>query len=613
MMNLTMSEWADKYRIISPGNAVPGKWKTSRTPYLREILDCISDPTIHEVVFQASVQVGKTETCQNTIGYYIHQDPCPILYVGDTLEKTQDFSKTKLASMIRDTPVLNRLVRDPKSRDGDNTIDRKSFTGGTLWLVGSNSPAGLSSRNVRVALLDEVDSYTDTSEGDPVMLAEARTTTFPFDYKLVKVSSPRHKRTSRIEPAYLRSDQRKYYVPCPQCGEFQILKWAQVKFDKEHPDDAFYACAVNGCAIEHDEKTGMLAKGVWRAEKPFAGVAGFWINALYSPWRSWGYYARQWLKAQGNPGALMVFINTVLAETWEDESEIVDRADVSNRGEDYGAEVPDGVLIITAGVDVQKDRIEVEIVGWGLDDESWSLDYHVLYGDPSGKKIWDELKDYLLKPYSFADGRTIYVTAAGLDTGGHFTQQTYAFCKSNAGRRWFAVKGSSSVDAPLVTRRPRQGLMRVKLFMVGTNAAKDTIDARLRIPEPGPGYCHFPNGRDEDYFTQLVAEVPRLKFVNGQTKRVWVKPKADTRNEALDCRVYAMAALAILRPDLTRMHESHAAAAKEDDPAERTSSPQEASVPARRAPSAPTVVDELPTPRRRRRAFVGAGSNWSFK
>jgi phage terminase large subunit GpA-like protein len=576
VLALTVSMWAAAYRRLAAERAAAaGRWRNELVPYLVEIMDTVGKPAVSEIVFVKSSQVGGSEFLNNVVGYYSHIEPSPILYVAENQDKAEAWSKESLSPTIRDTPVLASLYGDTKMRDSGNTIEGKSFPGGHLAIAWATSPATLSSRPRRVVLMDERDAFEPTKEGDPAKLAEKRAVTYKDRKVIIKVSTPRNRlepepgapldapRFSPIELEYENSDQRKYFVPCPQCGEYQVLVWKNVRFEKENPLAAVYMCEPNGCVIEHESKTEMLSKGEWRAEKEFTGRAGFLINELYSPFSTWGDMAKNFLEAKKSQAALRVFINTSLAEGWEELPEKEHTDDLASRREPFEAEVPDGVLVITASADVQGDRLETELVGWGLDGESWSLKYEVLEGDPAQQKVWDELKELWTTPLHRADGTELRVRAACVDSGGHHTQRVYRFCRQNKGRRWFAVKGANTPGKPLVSKFTLQGRPPVRLYTIGTETAKDEISSELLITEPGPGYMHFPEDRDESYFKQLRSERPVTRYMRGKGRRQWEKIRQSARNEALDLRVYAKAALAILRPDFRLLQRRRAEALAE--------------------------------------------------
>jgi phage terminase large subunit GpA-like protein len=521
-------------------------------------MDAWSDSRVTELVIMSSAQVGKTEIINNIIGYHIHLDPAPILLLEPTLEMAESWSKDRFAPMLRDTKVLSGLVKDPRSRDSGNTLLHKSFAGGHISIVGANSPVGLASRPIRIVLCDEVDRYPSSAgtEGDPVSLARKRTVTF-WNKKVLLTSTPTTKGTSRIEAAYLQSDQRHYHVPCPHCNKYQTLKWSQVKwesskdeFDKtQHkPETAHYVCEHNDCIIRDADKAKMLNLGRWVADKPFAGIAGFHLNELYSPWVSFAEMAREFLRAKLLPETLKTWVNTSLGEPWEEDGETVEADVLFQRREDWGQAAPKEVVLVTAGIDVQGDRLEVELKGWGRQEECWSLDYRILYGNPAESHVWDVLDTYLLRPIRSATGILLDIKSACIDSGGHHTQAVYEFCKSRGLRNIFAIKGASLPGKPIVGRASKSNRYGLRLYPIGTDTAKEVIYSRLRLTEPGPGYCHFPLARDIEYFRQLTAEKQVTRFGKGAAKREWVKTY--TRNEVLDCTVYALAAMKLFNNDL---------------------------------------------------------------
>lgn len=544
---LSVAKWADRERrLSSEASAAAGRWVTSRAEYQRGIMDAISDPRLRDIVVMAGAQVGKTEMLLNVIGFHIHHDPSPILLVQPTLEMAQAFSKDRLAPMLRDTPALKGSVKDPRSRDANNTTTHKVFTGGHISLVGSNSAAGLASRPIRVVLCDEVDRYPPSagSEGSPILLARKRSATF-HNRKMVMVSTPTNKGASMIESQYEESDKRQYFVPCEDCGTVQTLKWSNVKWDKDKPETAYYACDSCGSVWDDAKRNRSVRKGEWVATADFTGVAGFHINGLYSPWTMLADAVRDFLIAKKAPDTLRVFVNTFLAETWEDQGETVGDIRFEDREEDFGASIPDDIVVITAGIDVQDDRLELELVGWGRDEESWSLDYKTLYGDPSTPHLWNDLDNILKASYTTESGRSLGIRAACVDSGGHYTQAVYNFVRPREGRRIFAIKGMAGEQRPLVGRPSKNNIGKIKLFTVGTFPIKELIFSRLKIQSEGAGYCHFPAGRSDEYYQQLAnSEKIVTKYQKGFPRREFVKTR--TRNEALDCRVYAYAALCIL-------------------------------------------------------------------
>lgn len=551
---LTISEWADLERRLSPeASSEPGHWNTDRAPYQRGVMDAMSDPRIETVVFMSGAQVGKTEVLLNAIGFYICHDPAPILVLQPTLAMGQAFSKDRLAPMIRDTPALVGKVKDARARDANNTTLHKGFPGGHITVAGSNSPSSLASRPIRVVLADEIDRYPSSagSEGDPVSLAKKRSATF-HNRKLVLTSTPTIRGSSRIEAAFEESDQRRYFVPCPDCGEKHFLKWQQVRWPEGKPDEAVYCCESCGSVWDDVTRQRAIQRGEWMATgSGHYKTAGFHLSGLYSPWTPLGDAARDFLEAKKLPEQLRVWVNTFLGETWEDQGEQIEDSSIADRREDWGDQLPDEVVLITAGVDVQDDRFELEVVGWGRDEETWSLDYQVIYGDPSAPAVWNELDDYLKQTFAHPKGVDLPIRATCIDSGGHYTSAVYNFVRPREARRVFAIKGMGGEGKALVGRPSKNNIGKIRLFPIGVDTAKELIYGRLKIEEPGPGFCHFPESRDDEYFRQLTAEKIVTKYSAGRAKRAWIKTRA--RNEALDVRVYAVAAYALLNTNLNRL------------------------------------------------------------
>jgi len=521
---------------------------------MRGVMDAVCEPGVREVVVMTSAQVGKTEALLNVIGYHVHQEPSPILVLLPTLDIGEAFSKDRLAPMLRDTPALRGKVRDARSRDSGNTLLHKTFPGGHVTIAGANSPASLASRPIRVVLADEVDRYPVSAgaEGDPLSLAQKRAQRF-WNRRFMSVSTPTVKGRSRIEMAFEASDRRYFMVPCPDCGHRQRLVWAQVHWPEGRPEAAEYACETCGSSWSDAVRWAAVRRGEWAGTAPFTGVAGFHLSELYGPGSRLGEIAEAFLKAKRSPETLKAWVNTSLGETWEDQAERVDGHMLSARVEDWGDLAPAGVLLLTCGVDVQDTRVEVELVGWGVGEESWSLDYAILYGDPSAPEIWQQLDDYLLQRIETEDGRSLAVQAACVDSGGHHTQAVYRFCRERFRRRVFAIKGMAGPGRLVWPKRASlNNSGRVPLFLIGVDAAKDAVYARWRVDQPGPGYAHIPLGREPQWFEQATAEQVATKFVRGFPTRVWELPPGK-RNEGLDCRVYAYAAMAGLNVNWGRM------------------------------------------------------------
>jgi phage terminase large subunit GpA-like protein len=565
---LTVSEWADENRVLSSkASSEPGPWSTTRTPYLRELMDCLSATSaVEEVVFMKGAQIGGTEAGNNWIGYVIDIEPAPIMMVQPTTDTAKRYSKQRITPMLEDTPSLRDRVRENRSRDDANTTLMKDFQGGVLVIAGANSAAGLRSMPVRFLFLDEIDAYPHDvdGEGDPVALAEKRTSTFARR-KVLKVSTPTLKDFSKIEAAYLASDRRHYYVPCPHCGEMDWLRWPNIRWPQGFPQAAYYVCEHCGGEIGEHHKNAMLAAGEWRAAAPGAQngvVAGFHLSSLYSPlgWESWGNLAQQFIDAKhaldgGDDSSMKAFVNTALAETWEDQGERVASSELARRAEAYALRtVPSGGLLLTAGIDVQGDRIEVQVDAWGRGEESWTIDYVAFVGDPpkllSGEDA--RLDEYLNAPLRQASGSDLRIMAAAIDTG-HYTHDVYQFVRVRQHRHIFAVKGSSLPGRPVLGKPSDQDVnyrgvkikRGAKLWLIGTDTAKALIYSRLRVPVAGPGYVHFSKDLPEEYYAQLTAERLVTRYVKGHAKSEWVKANGK-RNEALDTKVYSYAAACYL-------------------------------------------------------------------
>jgi len=550
--NLKIDEWADKHRRLSPeSSAEPGLWSTDRATYQRGMMQAISDPKIENIVFMTGAQIGKTEIINNSVGYYVSQDPSPMLVVQPTLELAKMWSSDRLSPMLRDTPILKNLVKDPRSRDSGNTLYQKQFPGGYIAIVGANSPSGLAARPIRCVFLDEVDRYPASagSEGDPIELSKARTKTFTYNRKIVMVSTPTNKGASRIENAFEESDKRYYYVPCPDCKHEQRLIWSNVNWEEDKPETASYICEECGSTWDDAMRYRAIKNGNWVATEDFNGTAGFHISGIYSPWTPLSEAVKGFLVAKKMPDTLRVFVNTYLAETWEDQGERVDDYAVAERAEPFGDKLDSNIMLLTCGVDVQDDRLELEVVGWGKDEESWSIDYRTLYGDPSTPHLWNDLENILKNIYETEDGRQMQIRSACIDSGGHYTQAVYNFVRPREGRRVFAIKGMGGESRPIVSRPTRNNIGKIRLFTLGVDSIKELIFSRLKISEVGAGYCHFPDDRPDEYFKQLASsEKIVTKFHKGFPRREFVKTR--TRNEALDCRVYAIGALSILNLNL---------------------------------------------------------------
>ena len=559
---LTVSEWADGYRLLSSkASAEPGPWRTSRTPYLQEPMDCLStSSTVQRVVMMFAAQTGKTEAGSNWLGYVIDHAPGPMLCVQPTVEMAKRLSKQRLESMISETPCLSQKIAPARSRDSGNTMFSKEFPGGMMLLTGANSATGLRSAPCRYIFADEIDAFPADvdGEGDPVSLAEKRATTFARR-KILLTSTPTIKDHSRIEAEFLRSDQRRFFVPCPKCGEMQWLKWAQMKWEDNDPQTARYECEHCGERFEELHKPSMLRRGEWRATAPGDGrTAGFQLSGLYSPlgWFSWTDMVEEFLRAKADAPALKTWLNTRAAETWEEDYASKVSADgLRDRCEDFVMGVlPEGSVALTFGVDVQDNRLAISGWAWGRDEEGWLIYHQEIYGDPSRADLWRQVDEAVLREWDHASGQKLRPDVVCVDSGGHFTAEVYQYARERQRQGVIAIKGASQrnkavigkgakVDINAKGRTMKRGAM---VFSVGTDTAKTTLFARLKHNEPGEGYLHFPIGTTDEYFKQLTAEKQVMKYTRGGFPvREWVK-KANARNEALDTLVYAFAGLQYL-------------------------------------------------------------------
>ena len=547
--NLKISDWADHYRKLSPeSSAEAGQWRTDRAEYQREIMDAFNEPDIQRIIFMKSAQVGATEILLNVIGYYIDQDPAPMLIMQPTLAMAQAFSKDRLATMIRDSDKIKDCVKDARSRDSGNTVLSKKFAGGNLNIVGSNSAAGLASRPIRIVLADETDRYESSAgaEGDPISLATKRTTTF-WNKKIYMCSTPTIKGLSRIETAFEESDKRYYNVPCPECNTKQILKWKNVIWDEDKPETAAYACQECGSVIDESKKQWMLKHGEWIATAPKSDTAGFHISELYSVWSTWADMAKNFLEAKKQPEMLKTWINCSLGESWEEQGDTVEYETLLERRLNYDStSIPEEVLIIVAGCDTQKDRIEVTLTGFGRNYEAWVIDHLIFWGDPNANNVWQDLDAFLKKRFKTESERIIPISCTCIDSGGLSTNQVYQFTKPRQARRIFAVKGLSVAGKPIANKPSFVGKNKAVLYGVGTDSAKEAIFARLTT-DVDKTTLHFPSDVDEEYFKQLTAEKRVAKFIRGRKSLVWKQIRP--RNEALDCLVYCFAAIYILNPN----------------------------------------------------------------
>lgn len=578
---LTVSEWSDRHRMLSSkASAEPGRWRTSRTPYLKAIMDCLSPTSaVERVVFMKAAQLGATEMGSNWIGYVIHHAPGPMMAVWPTVEMAKRNSKQRIDPLVEESSALAELIAPARSRDSGNTILAKEFRGGVLVMTGANSAVGLRSMPVRYLFLDEVDGYPldVEGEGDAISLAEARTRTFARR-KIFIVSTPTISGASAIEREYEASDQRRYFVPCPHCSHRQWLRFEQLRWDKGQPETAAYICESCDTAIAEHHKTWMLEHGEWRAMiTDGAGkTAGFHLSSLYSPvgWRSWREIAAAWeaavSKESGSAAAIKTFKNTELGETWVEEGEAPDWQRLVERREDYRVgSVPQGGLLLVGAADVQKDRIEASVWAFGRGKESWLIEHRVLMGNTARDTVWKRLSEMLAENWTHASGAAMPLARFALDTG-FATQEAYAFVRACRDPRVMAVKGvprgaaligtPTAIDVSQGGKKLRRG---IKVYTVAVSIAKLEFYNNLRksadVGEDGlttvfpAGFVHLPK-IDAEFIQQLCAEqLITRRDRNGFPVREWQKMRE--RNEALDCYVYARAAASAA--GLDRFEERH--------------------------------------------------------
>lgn len=527
-------------------------------------MDAVNDPDVVEVVVMTSAQVGKTEILINAAGYYISQDPSPLMLFQPTIEMAEAFSKDRLAPMLRDTPIMHALIGDPRSKDSNNTLLHKTFPGGHITIAGANSPSSLASRPVRVVMFDEVDRYPASAgtEGDPVNLGKKRTNNF-WNRRVLMVSTPTIKGASRIESAFNDTDQRRFFVKCLHCNDEAPLQWANVRWHDGQAETARYFCAACGAAHDDKDRARMVRGGRWLAtsEASRPGLVGFHLNELYSPWRKLHEVVAEFLSAKKQPETLKTWINTSLGETWEAGQLRVAASELAKRAEpfDFGV-VPHGACILTCGVDTQDDRLEFTVFGWGEGEEVWVLDYGVIPGDPANLlpgSVWDRLDARLKTPLVNVYGHEMTIAMTAIDSGGSHTQSVYQFCRSR-GEYVMAIKGASVAGKPVLSRPTSQDINingatvpnGVALWLIGTDTCKHTLHGRMGLIEKGPGFFHFSHQLPMEYYHQLTAERLVTSYYKGSPRVSWVK-SSGARNEALDMAVYGYAAA--IRRNIHRM------------------------------------------------------------
>lgn len=549
---LLVSEWADGYRLLPSTSAEPGRWRTDRTPYLREIMDQLSvgSPT-ERVVIMKGAQTGGTEAGLNFLGYIVCNAPGLAMLVMPSVDMVRRNTRTRIDPYFDAVPEIRRQVVPAKSREPGNTATHKKFVGGELVMTGANAAASLRSTPARFLILDEIDAFPldVEGEGDPIALAVQRTVTYRGRRKILMISTPTIRGFSRIEAAYVESDQRRFHVPCRHCGEGFVISWAHIQWERDRPDTAVCVCpACGGVHAERDKPT-MLAGGEWRATAMGDGrTVGYHLPALLSPFETWADIAWEHARVHADPARLKSWVNTKLGETWEeDAAQTVDSAALIGRTEFWGDCAPPGVAVITAGIDTQDTWLAVEIVGWGAGEESWSLDWIRLHGDPTGPELWAELDAILARTWAHPRAGQLPIAATCIDSGGSHTARVLAWTTPRHSRRVYAIKGASRPGMPPWPRRPSYAKKgKDPLYLVGVDALKELAFARMAKAEAGPGFLHLPQGREPAWFAEMTAEKPYTRYTRGRAIREWRKRPSE-RNEAFDCRVYASAALAALK------------------------------------------------------------------
>lgn len=572
----SVSQWADNYRMLSSGiSAEPGKWKTSRAPYQKDIMNAFTEPGIHRVVVKSSSQIGKSDMMNNVIGRFAHLDPCAIMMIQPTIDMAQDYSKTRIAPMIKDTKVLNNLFYDVKSRDANNTILSKVFPGGRLIMCGANSPAGLASRPIRILLADEVDRFPDSAgtEGDPVDLAAKRMTTF-WNSCMGLFSTPTNEGSSRIDEEYLAGTQEEWQHKCPNCGEYHLLRHIDMTVDYKEiktpsgkktviVNDVKWRCPHCGFSFSEKEMKQTPQKYISRnADALKNGIRSFFVNGFTSPWMTWTRIMREWLEAKGDPEREKVIMNTVFGESYTQKGAFEDEQIFLRRRESYGAELPNGVLLLTAAIDTQDNRLEYEVVGWGKEEECWGIRKGIVLGAPNQARTWKEIDSILDKTYHFADGKGLKVVRTFIDSGGHYTSDVYNYCQKNFHKQRFAIKGRGGPGIPLIYKIAKANNAKAPLILLGVDDGKQQIMDRLSIDSPGPLYFHFPQdegikelsnrGYDDLYFKGIISEHKKVYKRNGVLREVWETTK-NVRNEPLDLRNYNLACMKSLKPDWVKL------------------------------------------------------------
>jgi phage terminase large subunit GpA-like protein len=559
--DLTVSQYSDQNRILPRGGSFEsGPWRTDRFPFLREIMDSFTWKLKSKMrVILKGSQVGVTEILLNFMFYKVEHKPGPVLYTQKTISATDRFLRQRFEKSVAVMPSIKKLLKR-KKKHGGSTRTLKSYPGGMLVFGGANSAASLRSMPIEDYLVDEEDSYELDigEEGSPVDLGVVRTRNFPYGH-IIRASTPKIKETSTIEPAFLLGDQRYYEVPCPYCGELDYLRWSRLKYENDDPTTVRLLCEKCGMFIEERYKVWMFAEengAKWVPHNAKDGQYPSWfLPAFYSPlgFFSWEDIVKDWLEAERefSDQKRQVVINTIFGESYSKKGKMIHPSWLEERKEEYKADVPIGGLIVAMGFDVQESRIEGEVIAWGKAEENWSIDYPVFIGDTALPQVWAELEVYITKKiFKHESGQIMYPSVIAIDSG-HRAEQVYAFCRKHEARRVFPVKGDDGWGKGFIDRPLKKNKAGIFLYRAWVDELKSKVYSSLQIEEPGPGYCHFPKKQvyDKHYFSMLTAEQLITVRTGFKNKLKWELP-AGKRNEALDARCYAIAALNILGPTL---------------------------------------------------------------
>ena len=563
---IPISRWAESYRVLPPDTPEPGPWRNSRTPYLVGIMDALSpDSPYREVYLKKGHQLGGSALGENFIGHAITSAAGNILAVFATVEDGEKWNLSRFEPMRQSTPELRRRIRDKEVKGSDNTQRRKKFPGGFMQIVGANRPGGLKSSTMRYVLLEEMDEYLGDigKQGAPETLAKNRTSNFGRKARIFGNSTPTIVGSSPIDRNYQRGDQQKYMVACPCCGARQFFKWSQMKWPDDEPEKARYGCEQ--CAVlstEAEWKTLGYEGAYWQpTAKGEPGVASFHLPSLYAPlgWRPWVELAADFIAAKPDPIALKAFINNMLAECWEDLSGQIKGAEIAKRREGWNLRtIPQGCLALVMSVDVQGNRLEYKILGFGRNKKHWVIDYNIIDGDPAKEDVWTRLTALRERPLVNSFGVPMRVQTCAIDSGGHHTHEVYHYARLYRHAGVFAVKGASSSGKPVIGRPVPMDVNHkgrvikggVQLWHVGTDTAKSLLFNYIASDEesiPEDRFIRFPAGLTDDYFEQLTAEV--YDAAKSQYRKL-----PGRRNEVIDLFVYAFAAAyhPLLRLDVMR-------------------------------------------------------------